>query len=305
MPHTLLRLISISVCLLVSNPTWCTDDYPQSNLKIADPFILLDNGTYYAYGTHSANGIEVYTSPDLQEWTLQSQLALDKQNTTEDHWFWAPEIMKQGDTYYMYYSANEHMYVATAKSPLGPFKQIGNKPMLENRSIDSSPFIDDDGKAYLFFVYFDHGNNIYMAELSDDFLTIKPETMRHCISVSQAWEKDPLFPHAVVNEGPCVVKEHGIYYLTYSANTYESKAYGIGYATSKNIYGPWEKNTANPVLQHAYNMDGTGHHTLFRDKNNKQRVAFHAHFSASKIHPRRTYFTTMKIKHGKLMMKNK
>ena len=25
-------------------------------VPLADPFILLDNGTYYAYGTHSADG---------------------------------------------------------------------------------------------------------------------------------------------------------------------------------------------------------------------------------------------------------
>ena len=150
----------LSICFLLCSFIKASK-YPDSKLVLADPFVLLDNGTYYAYGTHSNDGIEVYTSKDLKQWTLQPQLALHKNNTTEDHWFWAPEILKHGDTFYMYYSANEHMYVATSKSPLGPFRQIGNKPMLENRCIDSSPFIDDDGKAYLFFVYFDKGNNTF------------------------------------------------------------------------------------------------------------------------------------------------
>ena len=299
------RFLSLTVCLFICFIPLHSKGYPERNLEIADPFILLDNGIYYAYGTHSPNGIEVYTSTNLREWTLQPQLALHKKNTTEDHWFWAPEIIKTDSTYYMYYSANEHLYVATAKSPLGPFKQMGKEPMLKNRSIDSSPFIDDDGKAYLFFVYIEHGNNIYMAELSDDFLSIKPETMQQCLSVSQEWEKDPLFPYALVNEGPCVVKKQGTYYLTYSANDYRSKNYGIGYATSNSIKGPWTKSTSNPVLQHASGMEGTGHHTLFIDKDNKYRVAYHAHYSATQIHPRRTYFTTMRIKNGKLTMNNK
>jgi GH43 family beta-xylosidase len=129
--------------------------------------------------------------------------------------------------------------------------------------------------------------------------------MHHCLSISQAWESDTLFPYARVNEGPCVIKDNGVYYLTYSANDYRSKGYGIGYATATNIFGPWTKSATNPVLQYAFNMVGTGHHTLFKDKKGKIRVAYHAHYSKSQIHPRRTYFTTMKIKHGKLTMKSK
>ena len=111
----------LSICFLLCSFIKASK-YPDSKLVLADPFVLLDNGTYYAYGTHSNDGIEVYTSKDLKQWTLQPQLALHKNNTTEDHWFWAPEILKHGDTFYMYYSANEHMYVATSKSPLGPFR---------------------------------------------------------------------------------------------------------------------------------------------------------------------------------------
>lgn len=38
-----------------------------------DPFIMLYNDTYYAYGTNAANGI-VYTSDNLNEWTLSDQI---------------------------------------------------------------------------------------------------------------------------------------------------------------------------------------------------------------------------------------
>ena len=35
---------------------------------LGDPFIVLHDGTYYAYGTHADEGIEVYTSDDLKTW---------------------------------------------------------------------------------------------------------------------------------------------------------------------------------------------------------------------------------------------
>lgn len=119
----------------------------KSQVPLADPYILLEGDTYYAYGTNDANGIRCYTSTDLKYWKYRG-LALNKVNTTETQWFWAPEVYHVGDKYIMYYSANEHLYAATAKSPLGPFRQVGSYQMeglLGNeKCIDSSVFFDTD-----------------------------------------------------------------------------------------------------------------------------------------------------------------
>ena len=44
--------------------------YTQNNsgspVYFGDPFILLHDGTYYAYGTGAADGISVYVSQDLE-----------------------------------------------------------------------------------------------------------------------------------------------------------------------------------------------------------------------------------------------
>ena len=37
-------------------------------VPLADPFILLYDGVYYAYGTGAGSGIEVWTSRDLSTW---------------------------------------------------------------------------------------------------------------------------------------------------------------------------------------------------------------------------------------------
>ena len=40
----------------------------KSQVPLADPYILLEGDTYYAYGTNDANGIRCYTSDDLRTW---------------------------------------------------------------------------------------------------------------------------------------------------------------------------------------------------------------------------------------------
>src|SRR5690606_41179383 len=56
---------------------------PSDTLSIevpfGDPFIMLYEDVYYAYGTNAADGIEVYTSDDLLTWKVsERRLALDK-----------------------------------------------------------------------------------------------------------------------------------------------------------------------------------------------------------------------------------
>lgn len=258
----------------------------KTSVALADPFIMLHDDLYYAYGTNAADGIEVYTSDDLKEWHRAPELALHKDNSYGDRWFWAPEVYYVNGKFYMYYSAEEHICVAEADSPYGPFKQEVQKPMIEGeKTIDNSLFIDDDGTPYLFFDRFNDGLNIWVAALEEDLMTIKTETMHPCIHVSQEWEE--VWPR--VNEGAFVTKHNGIYYMTYSANSYESPFYGVGCATATDIMGEWTKYPDNPLLQKPGNLVGVGHSAMFRDKKGDLRIVFHAHHDEKNIHPRKMY----------------
>lgn len=272
-----------------------------SQVPLADPFIMLDGDTYYAYGTHSDNGIEVYTSSDLRSWTSKG-LALNKRNTSETKWFWAPEVYRIGNDYYIHYSANEHLYVAKGSSPLGPFTQIGGNMMEsvlgDEKCIDSSVLFDDDGKGYFYFVRFNDGNNIWVCELESDMITPKSGTLKKCINVTQPWEQK----QARVCEGPNVIKHDGRYYLTYSANDYRSQDYAVGYATATSPLGPWTKYAGNPILHKVENLVGTGHHSLFSDKNGGLRMVFHAHHSLSEVQPRCMYIGSVAFEGDKLVM---
>ena len=303
-------LFQLAVLLMLSTMS-CSgqsvvpDENPAaSKVPLGDPFIMFWNGLYYAYGTQSPNGIVVYISEDMLNWTISEQsngLALNKADVWAERFFWAPEVYHINGKFYMYYSADEHICVATSDSPLGPFKQDVQQPMIDGeKCIDNSLFIDDDGKPFLFFDRFDDGLNICVAELEDNLITIKPATIKKCIHVSQEWEQ--IWPR--VNEGSFVIKHNGTYYMTYSANSYESPFYGVGFATAQAVTGPWTKYENNPILQKPGELVGVGHSAMFTDKEDKLRIVFHAHASTTKIHPRHMYIGSVQFenRNGKEIM---
>ena len=281
----------------------CTASGPRSvdapvKIPLADPFILLYDGVYYAYGTGAETGIEVWTSCNLVSWKraeggARDGLALYRGDVWGDKWFWAPEVYRLKDKFYMYFTAEEHICVATSDSPLGPFVQREKAPMIPGeRCIDNTLFIDDDGRAYMYFDKFNDGLNIWVVEMEDDYVTMKKGTMRPCIHVSQAWEE--VWPR--VNEGCFVIRQNGTYYMTYSANSYESPFYGIGCATADSPLGPWTKYDHNPLLQNPGELVGVGHSAMFRDKAGNLKVVFHAHKSKDSIHPREMYISDVRFR---------
>jgi len=116
--------------------------------------------------------------------------------------------------------------------------------------------------------------------------------MHPCIHVSQEWEE--VWPR--VNEGAFVIKHNGVYYMTYSANSYESPFYGIGCATATSIMGDWIKYPHNPLLQKPGNLVGVGHSSMFKDKKGDWKIVFHAHNSINNIHPRNMYISSVEFR---------
>ena len=265
-------------------------------IQLADPFILLDNGTYYAYGTHGRNGIGYYTSADLQNWRYEG-IALHKDDSYGERWFWAPEVHLVDGVYYMFYTAEERTCVATSDSPKGPFVQREQRPLIDGyKNIDNTLFIDDDDTPYMFYVRVGSPFKICAAELERDLQSVKKERIAVCITPTQGWEQQS----GRVNEGPSVFKHEGLYYMLYSGNGYKSHKYGIGYATAKRIKGPWRKSKLSPVLQLPGELVGSGHGAPFYDKKGCLHYVFHAHNSKDKVHPRCMYITKMSIKGKKI-----
>ena len=297
------------ICLIFQSPVFANSKgffadrliKPQTyTIYLADPTIFLDKGTYYLYGTSSEQGFLVYQSQDLKKWTgpagRTNGFALAKGDAYGTKGFWAPQVFKIGKTYYMAYTADEHIAIAQSNSPLGPFKQKEIKALSGvGKQIDPFVFLDNDGKLYLYHVRLTSGNRIFVARLKDDLSDILPKTEKECITATQDWENTAK-TNWPVTEGPTVIKKGGLYYLIYSANDFRNPNYAVGYATSESAFGPWKKFDKNPIIsKNLLKINGTGHGDLFADKKGNLQYVFHTHHSNAKVSPRATALVSVKF----------
>lgn len=138
------------------------------SVEFGDPYVLNDgDGNYYMYGTGGGakDGFATYSSSDLVNWEFEGQVYTGNE---ENSWaigdFWAPEVYKFNDKYYIFFSAqwkdnpdneleNFKIGVAVADKPTGPFEDLQNKPLFDPGYpiIDANVFQDDDGKFYLYY----------------------------------------------------------------------------------------------------------------------------------------------------------
>lgn len=255
----------------------------------ADPVVLKKDGKYYAYTTYSPDfptmprGIRLYTSTNLVNWKDEG-FVLKNQDSWGDSRFWAPDIVEKDGTFYLYYAADERMCVATAKSPMGPFKQEKEAPMLpESIRIDGHVFEDDDGQRYFYYVTFGAGNEIWGGKLNDDMVSVDPASLRQMVKPDQPWERH----QAAVTEGPEILKHKGTYYLTYSGSHFENPNYAVGYATSDSPLGPWKKHESNPVMKSTEYAHGTAHHCFIESPDGKETfIVYHRHHTLKETEPR-------------------
>jgi xylan 1,4-beta-xylosidase len=292
-----LTLLIFGICTVI----YCQEiDSPgYRTITLADPTIFRDKGTYYLYGTGSGgaanvgSGFVVYTSADLKIWDgpagAAGGLALRSGDAYGTRGFWAPQVIRYNNKFYMAYTANEQIGIAVADNPGGPFVNPSMKAIDESvKQIDPFIFIDGDGKKYLYHVRLINGNRIFVAELNDDLMSIKPETLKECISAEVKWENTAGAQWPVA-EGPTVIKHRNLYYLIYSANDFRNPDYAVGYATSKSPLGPWTKSADSPFISRSIiGENGTGHGDVLDMGNGDLLYVFHTHFSKEAVNPRKT-----------------
>ena len=251
---------------------------PVLKQDFPDPFVLQEVGTFWAYATNaSGKNISLARSTDLVKWKVLSDAmpALPKWAKLTGGLVWAPEVLKIGEKYVMYYVARDKasdkqcVGVATSDKPEGKFKDTNDKAFVcqseQGGTIDPSPFRDEDGKLYLY--YKNDGNCcslatfIYVQELAADGLSLMGEPIQ-LVRNDKQWEG-----HVV--EAPTMFKHDGKYYLFYSANNYAGFEYAVGYAYCESALGPCQDAPENPILaSHLENKNamviGPGHQTLLQ-----------------------------------------
>lgn len=280
-----------------------------THIYTADPSAHVFEGKIYIYPSHDRE-------TDIQDNDLGDQydmvdyriLSMDSPDgPTTDHgvalalpdipWaskqLWAPDAAFKNGKYYLYFPARDkdgifRIGVAISDKPQGPFKPEAH-PLKGSYSIDPCSFVDDDGKAYLYFggiwggqlqrwrtgTYDAEGKEPAdnepaigprVGELSSDMKSFKGEVAEIKILDEKgnpllASDHDRRF-----FEAPWMYKRNGTYYFTYSTGN----THYLAYATGKSPRGPftYQGRILEPVV------GWTTHHSIV-DFKGKSYLFFH------------------------------
>src|SRR5438270_1527792 len=262
--------------------------HPVLNEDFPDPALIqATDGYYYAYGTQTLRegrwiNIQVARSLDLVHWEHLGD-ALPKKpdwaQTTQD--FWAPSVIFDGATYFMYYSATPDtcheperghcLAVATATSPAGPFVDMG-MPLLLGMGFEFiDPMVFDDPATGKRLLYWGSGfRPIKVQELAPDHMSFAPGSE----PVDLIWP-NPVkgtFPRLV--EASWVIRHDDYYYLFYSGDNCcgPDAEYGVMVARSPSATGPFETLEQARGVPHSLmlfkseRLLAPGHNSVITDK---------------------------------------
>ena len=225
--------------------------------------ILTVGGVHYWYGedktlgNFNRTGVSCYSSRDLYNWKREG-VVLPKEAMPEQFRDTGicerPKVLYNARTrrYVMWMHLDDRQYltasagVAVADRPTGPFRFLSKfRPIrydfgyppddrtrqkeLGNTFRDMNLFLDDDGRAYVF--YASEGNpTMYVVRLNADFTGVETPPVK-----GQTWER------ILVNqrrEAPAPFKYRGRYYLITSGLTGWNPN-PASYALADHIFGPW------------------------------------------------------------------
>jgi arabinan endo-1,5-alpha-L-arabinosidase len=270
---------------------------PIIDADFPDPAIIeADDGYYYAYATQTLRdglwiNIQVARSADLVEWEHLGDALPEKPGwARETQDFWAPSVIFDGSTYFMYYSATpdsaregpDHaLAIATSNSPTGPFVDLG-QPFLAGKGFHNiDPMAFDCPVTGRHLLYWGSGfEPIKVRELAGD---------RTCFAegsepVDLIWPngRDGAFPRLV--EASWVIHRDGFFYLFYSGDNCcgPDAEYGVMVARSKSATGPFETLEQACGVPHSLMLHKSdrwlapGHNSIVTDQAGDTWIVYHA-----------------------------
>jgi len=264
----------------------------SSQIQIRDPFILKDDGRYYMFGSTDENiwgdapgvGFDVYVGNDLENWEGPIHAFRPK----DDFWgktnFWAPEVYKYKDFYYMFatFRGGDVMRgtaILKSDSPTGPFHQWSEGPITPKEwfSLDGTFYVDENDIPWMVFchewVQIKDGT-VCAIQLSGDLKRPVGEVIELFKSSDATWSK---MAHSKSNNISGWVTDGCNFYkmkngkLLMLWSCVGEQGYCIGYAISENgkITGPW-KQCQYPLFE----KDG-GHGMIFESYDGRLLLSIH------------------------------
>ncbi len=190
----------------------------NNEINIRDPFVLVEDGVYYLYGTRAKDfgckvgGVDVYTSTDLEDWSEPYECLNSELHGLNREVNWAPEVHKYKGKYYMFITftmenGNRGTYILRSDSPKGQFEPYSDGAVTPKdwMSLDGTLYVDKKGTPYIVFCHehvqiFD--GTICYAELTEDLKAIKGEITTLFSASSPEWADDFEEGKHYITDGP-------------------------------------------------------------------------------------------------------
>jgi beta-xylosidase len=223
--------------------------YPDPTIiRVEDDFYLVNSSF------EMVPGLPVFHSKDLAHWeqicnaiTLENGFHMERNCGVGG--LMAPTIRYNNGTYYIINAnfADKGNYIITAKDPKGPWSEP--HWMTDVPGIDASLFFDDDGSCYVIGTgnVWDNGTGvmergIWIAsyDIKNFRLAGEPVTIYNSAMRGGASPESPHIYHV------------GEYYYLITAEGGTEHYHSVMVARSKELFGFFEGNPANPIMTHRH-----------------------------------------------------
>ena len=289
--RTILRRLALFSLMLVGRHLSAQSAIPNPILPgdHPDPTIIRIGNTYWTTSTSGdwAPEFPLYRSTDLHHWTAAGAVF-----TQTPEWargdFWAPEMVSDGGRVLVYYVGRKRggplcVAVATASRPEGPYTDHGPILCQPDGSIDPSFVRDEHGKPFL--IWKEDGNSerkptpIWAQPFTSDLIHLTGEKTQLLVNDPASWEGG-------VVEGPYIFLHGSRFYLFYAGNACCGVTcnYAEGVARADHLFGPWEKDPANPIIRLNASWKCPGHGTAVETPTGKDYLLYHAYPASGTVY---------------------
>jgi len=240
------------------NPIMGGDHPDASPIRVGKDFYLTHSSFDYA------PGLLIWHSADLVNWRpVAAALRRYYGNV------WAPYLCEYDKRFYIYFPANNGLYVVHAEHPEGPWSEPID---LGINAIDPA-HIAENGRRFLYM------NGGLMAELTADGLHVKTAPR----AVFDPWPvPSTTRMECTCLEGPKVLEHNGMFYLNVAEGGTGGPAtsHSVISSRSKHADGPWEFSPYNPIVHTQSRTDrwqSVGHGRLVDTPDGKWYMTVHSY----------------------------